>query len=527
MRKRSLYDYSIYKKSLLFVVFFIWQASANDCISRKFDYDSIVCVCNSTYCDSTPDIGEPEKGSYHVYISSLDGHRLSYSKGNLQQSINMSYYDWKNNLNVMKYSIDINRDKKFQTIKGFGGALTDVVGYHWKKLSEQTQEILLQSYFGRNGSRYSFIRVPIGGTDFSLRKYSLDDTTEPDKNLEHFKLAEEDIDLKIPFIKRAVKISPNLKLTAAVWSPPTWMKTNHKFSGLSVLIKKYYQTYANYLLKFLQSYKSHGIDIWSISTGNEPTSSFIPNFQLNDMGWTPFSLGEWIADYLGPTLARSEFNQTAILALDDQRYTLIHFFDLLASNEKALDYISGIALHWYWDEYFSPTLLDATHYKYPNKYMLITEACNGFKTNDNPKVQLGSWKRAERYILDIIQNLRHWVEGWIDWNLVLNEHGGPNNIFNFVDASIIVNTTNDEFYKQPMYYAIKHFSRFVEPYSVRIDSTITKDIQTIAFETPSKSIVVVLYNRSSEDKNTTIIDSKSGIITITVNAYSIYTIIYK
>ncbi|XP_014615118.1 PREDICTED: glucosylceramidase-like [Polistes canadensis] len=517
----------IYKRSLLFIIFFIWKARANDCIPRKFNFDSIVCVCNSTYCDSTPDIGEPEKGSFHVYVSSKDGLRLNYFKGYFQQNNNYSYSDWSNYIKVIKNSIDVSRDKKYQTIQGFGGSFTDSVGINLKNLSKQTQEMLLQSYFGRNGSRYNFGRLPIGGSDFSVRQYSLDDTTEPDKYLEHFELAKEDMNLKIPFIKRAVEISRNLKLTAAVWSPPIWMKTNHKFNGPSVLIKKYYQTYANYLLKFLQSYKSNGIDIWAISTGNEPSSSFVPTIPIPTMGWTPLNLGEWIANYLGPTLARSEFNKTAILALDDQRFTLIRFFDLLASNKKALDYISGIALHWYCDEYFSTTLLDSTHYKYPNKYLLITEASNGFKKNDVPKVQLGSWERAHKYILDIIMNCRHWVRGWIDWNLVLDKNGGPNVNKNFVDAAVIINPENDEFFKQPMYYAIKHFSRFVERDSVRIDSTTTKDIETIAFETPSKMIVVILYNMSSEDKNVTITDSKNGDIMIAIRSYSIYTIIYK
>ncbi|XP_043495399.1 lysosomal acid glucosylceramidase-like [Polistes fuscatus] len=517
----------MYKTSLLFVVIFICTAKANECVPRKFDFDSIVCVCNSTYCDTTPDIGEPEEGSYQVYVSSKDGLRLSYSKGYFQKNINYSIADWKSYVKILASGINVSRDKKYQTILGFGGAFTDSVGINLKNLSKPTQEMLLQSYFGRDGSRYNFGRLPIGGCDFSVRKYTLDDTTEPDKYLEHFKLAEEDVNLKIPFIKRAVEISPNLKLTAAVWSPPIWMKTNDKFNGPSLLIKKYYQTYANYYLKFLQSYKSYGVDIWSISTGNEPTSSLVPSFLLSTMGWTPLTLGEWIADYLGPTLARSEFNKTAILALDDQRYLLVRFFDLLASNKKALDYISGIALHWYMDKYFPTTLLDSTHYKYPNKYLLLTEASNGFKTNDVPKVQLGSWKRGENYILDIMENLRHWVGGWVDWNLVLNKNGGPNVIKNFVDAAIITNPENDEFFKQPMYYAIKHFSRFVERGSVRIDSTTTKDIQTIAFETPSKTIVVILYNMSSEDKNIIITDSKNGDITILIRSYSINTIIYK
>ncbi|KAF7392932.1 hypothetical protein HZH66_008765 [Vespula vulgaris] len=513
-------------KIFFFIVFFIYKGKANDCIPRKFNYDSIVCVCNSTYCDSVPNVEDPKEKNFHVYSSSRDGLRLSFSEGKFVDGFDYNTIPNEDVVVSLEDTITVYRDKNYQKIWGFGGAFTDSVGINIKTLSEPTQEMLMQSYFSETGSKYNLGRVPIGGSDFSTRAYTYDET-ENDDNLEHFELTEEDIDYKIPFIKRAKELSPELKLTSAVWSPPIWMKSNNNYSGPSVLLKKYYQTYADYYIKFLQKYKSHGIDIWAVSTGNEPNDAWFPGANISCMGWIPFNLGDWIANNLGPTLARSEYNETIILVLDDQRFYLIEFLDFILSNKKAYDYIHGIAVHWYTDDFVSPSLLDITHDKYPNKFLLLTEACVGSKANDYPKVKLGSWERGEDYILNIIQNLRHSVTGWIDWNLALNKMGSPNYINNFVDSPIIVNPETDEFFKQPMYYAIKHFSRFVERNSVRIESMETNDIKSIAFETPSKMIVVVLYNTSSKSKNITIIDSKNGNIKMKVSSYSIHTILYK
>ncbi|XP_035743367.1 lysosomal acid glucosylceramidase-like [Vespa mandarinia] len=513
-------------KTIFFIVFFIWKGKANDCIPRKFNYDSFVCVCNSTYCDSTPEIKEPEVGNYYAYSSDRDKRRLTFSQGKFLEDVNENSIPDGNNIFSLNNTIIVDRNTKYQKIQGFGGAFTDSAGMDIKTLSEPTQNILIKTYFDRSGSRYTLGRVPIGGSDFSIKAYTLDNT-ENDTNLEHFKLTKYDTDYKIPLIKQALKLSPDLRLTSAVWSPPIWMKTNNEYSGPGILKKEYYQTYAEYYIKFIQAYKSYGIDIWAVSTGNEPNDAWIPGAPISSMGWFPFELGNWIANNLGPTLARSEYNKTMILVLDDQRFYLIKFLDHVLRNKKALDYIHGIAIHWYTDEFISPSLLDITHNKYPNKFLLLTEACVGSQPNDNPKVQLGSWKRGEDYLLNIIQNLRHSVTGWIDWNLALNKMGGPNYIYNYVDSPIIVNPETDEFFKQPTYYAIKHFSRFVERDSVRIESMETNDIKTIAFETPSKMIVVVLYNMSSKSKNITIIDSKNGPIKMEINSYSIHTIIYK
>lgn len=174
------------------------------------------------------------------------------------------------------------------------------------------------------------------------------------------------------------------------------------------------------------------------------------------------------------------------MGLDDGRIMLpgwadIVCFDLfphiqslqIFNDDMAKNYVAGIGVHWYGD-FYSPTfLLDLTHNRHPDKFILATEACAGFAYPQGPI--LGDWFRAEEYADSIITNLNHWVTGWTDWNLALNLNGGPNWVGNIVDSPIIVNRTADEFYKQPMFYAMGHFSKFLRPGARRIAHKVSSE----------------------------------------------------
>ncbi|KZC06829.1 Glucosylceramidase [Dufourea novaeangliae] len=474
-------------KALLVIGLFTAAGQAKDCVPRSFGTDKIVCVCNATYCDETLDNDPkvPPEGHFYWYVSTKTGLRLSMTEGQFSENTRPPF--------ATTVTLTVNSTKKYQTIFGFGGAFTDSAGIQISKLSKPTQDQLIRAYFHpKSGSGYTLGRVPIGGTDFSTRPYTYDDE-ENDVSLEHFSLAKDDYDYKIPYIRKALEFNPELKLVSAAWSPPTWMKTNDKINGFGFLKKEYYQLYANYILKFLDEYKKNGIDIWAISTGNEPINAYLPFDHLNTLGWTSGTVANWVAKFLGPSLAASEHNNTKILTLDDQRIFLPWFVKHVLSNEQAKKYIAGTAVHWYTDFISPAKVLDETHDAFPDKFILMTEACTGTQL-DPPRVDKGSWPRGEKYFLSIIE-VRHWTVGWIDWNIALDSTGGPNWIKNFVDSPIIVNAETDEFYKQPMYHALKHFSRFIDRGSSRIFITDDNNVKANAFITPSNEIVVVLYNK--------------------------------
>ncbi|KYN23063.1 Glucosylceramidase [Trachymyrmex cornetzi] len=492
--------------------------TGDECIPRSFGNNFIVCVCNSTYCDTVSKENLQENQLLY-YTSTEDGKRMQLSVMNFTAK----------NESETGLVLTVDNNQKFQKIQGFGGAMTDAAALNIRSLSNKTQQILLESYFGSDGIGYTFTRIPIAGTDFSTRPYTYDDVLN-DFTLSNFKLVEED-DFKIGYlhhIKNIMSNSDELKVLTTAWSAPAWMKSS-KCITWGVLEHKYYQLYADYIVKFFDAYKERGINIWGITPGNEPLDGFIPFFTFNSMGWTPTTSATWTVNHLAPTLANAGYNPLYI-AMDDQRFEIPWFTEMMFEDPKAKELFSGTAVHWYTDEMFSPLRLSILHDKYPDKFILMTEACTGSSPFDKEKVILGSWDRGQQYALNIIENLSHWIVGWIDWNMALNEYGAPNWAKNYVDSPIIVIPQTDEFYKQPMFYAISHFSQFVPRDSYRILSTGLEDnpnIKTIAFLTPEQHIVVVAVNKANTPSTITVKNkNKNNVVNVRLPAKSFNTLLY-
>lgn len=508
-------------KTVLFVGFFLLVGSKGGwgqqdrCVPKSYGPGKMVCVCNATYCDETPEQNPkvPVDGKFYWYRSSMDGERLSFMEKDFDECVAPV---------LGGVTLNVDSSIQYQQILGFGGAFTDSAGINIQQLSEAAQDRLLYSYFGEGGSRYSLCRVPIAGSDFSTRPYTYDDVAD-DITLEKFSLTLEDYKYKIPFIQKALELRSDLLMISTPWSAPTWMKTNDKINGLGFLKEEYYNLYVDYLLKFLDAYQQNGIDIWAMTTGNEPVVAYIPLALMNSMAWTPNTLSHWIANSLGPKLENSKYNGTKIIVLDDQRIFLPTVIKEIFANEKAYNYSSGAAVHIYLDLLSPAHVLTETHNQFPDKFLLMTEGSVGAL---GPHVDFGAWDRGETYMTSILEYLNHWSIGWLDWNLVLNGTGGPNWIGNFVDSPIITNATADEYYKQPMYYALKHFSRFVERGSTRINITDDLVVKSSAFVTPSNETVVVLFNKSNFAKHVTVNDLEKGKFCVNLPARSMHTIIY-
>lgn len=246
----------------------------------------------------------------------------------------------------------------------------------------------------------------------------------------------------------------------------------------------------------------------------------------------PENQGKWIAENLGPSLNNSEFRDIKLFAGDDQRYTYPWWFEHLNSHSpKAMEFVSGLAVHWYWDRMISPQHLNEAIDKFPGKILLNTESCIGDKPFEVHGPVLGSWSRAERYALGIIQDLQHHVAGWIDWNLLLDERGGPSYVNNTVDAAVILNsTTHNEFYKQPIFYVLAHFSKFIPPGSVRISASLNgfraSNIKTVAFLCPDNKVSVIFYNHSDKKRLIEFTDILRGSFEINLEPRSITTFVF-
>lgn len=424
--------------------------------------------------------------------------------------------------------IIVNQTDTYQEILGFGGAVTDSAAMNVLNLTQQASDNLLKSYFGPQGINYNFIRTPMGGSDFSTRPYTYL-MTDNDITLSNFNLQMEDYDYKIPVIKRAQELQENkIKLLTLPWSASPWMKTNYTWTSIGKLRPEYRQLWADYFVKYFEAYRKSGLEFWGVTPQNEPTSYIYvsPLNNFNGMAWTPEEERDWIIEYLSPTLKRKDFGDIKIFIMEDNRHLLPDWPKKVLQDERARDIVSGIAVHFYFDDIIIAHNLNEIKRLFPEKSILYSEACNG--VFDDQKVILGSWKRGEIYARNIIQNMLNSVSSWIDWNIALDMIGGPNWIENFVDSPIIVNSAADEFYKQPMFYVLGHFSKYIPPGSVRIGITMenTQDIETVAFSTSDGGVVLIILNLSEEKKVILIEDPKKGTTRINVLAKSINTMKY-
>ncbi|XP_048881247.1 lysosomal acid glucosylceramidase [Brienomyrus brachyistius] len=489
------------------------------CVPRDFGQGSVVCECNSTYCDLPGVIKLPPVGQFWSFTTNKAGKRFEKLLGQVQ-----------NTTTGAALRLSIISSQKYQKIKGFGGAMTDAAAMNILSLSPGAQDSLLKQYFSPEGAEYSVVRVPMASCDFSSRLYTYADTPG-DFQLLNFSLAPEDLKMKIPLLQRAQAMSPRpLSLLASAWSSPAWLKTNGALIGKGTLKGeaggKEHETWANYYVRFLDEYKKHNLTFWAVTTGNEPTAGLITNYSFQALGFTAEMQRDWVARDLGPAIARSQHTKINILLLDDERALLPHWAKVVLSDIQASRYIHGIGVHWYWDPAIPAEIsLSTTHHLFPGYYLFGTEACAGFSPGHHG-VKLGCWDRAERYAHDIIEDLNHYVTGWTDWNLVLDLEGGPNWVKNFVDSPIIVSKTGDVFYKQPTFYIMAHFSKFLWAESQRVGVSFNthSDLESCAFVRLDGSTVLEVLNRSSKDVPFEVWDPSVGYIPAVSPARSVLTL---
>jgi len=436
-------------------------------------------------------------------------------------------------------NITLKPEEKFQTITGFGGSFTESTAYLLDSLSPANREKVLQAYFGKDGARYSLTRTHINSCDFSLSNYSYA-AVEGDVMLENFTV-EEDKDDLIPLIKDAMAISEDgFNIIASPWTAPPWMKDNKDWRG-GKLLPEYYDTWALFFSKYIDAYKAEGINIWGLTVENEPLGN---NNNWESMHYSAEEMVDFVQHHLGPQLEADGKEEVKILAYDQNRdEALYHWADVVYANEASAKYFDGFAVHWYASTYeWFPEALDYTYAKAPGKHIIQTEACVDGQV---PAWQDDAWywsKEARdwgwtwapedqkylhpeyvpvyRYARDIIGCLNSWVDGWVDWNMVLDRQGGPNWFENWCTAPVIVDPEADEVYFTPLYYVMTHFSRYIRPDAVRIGFDVNdEDLMVTAAKNPDGSIAVIILNMQEEPKSVNItLEDKTTEITISGKA---------
>lgn len=434
--------------------------------------------------------------------------------------------------------IKINTNKKYQTITGFGGAFTESSAYLLNQMSDAKRKEIIDAYFSENGSNYSLTRTHMNSCDFSLSNYSYS-PIENDKELKHFSV-KEDMDDIIPMIKDAQEASKDgFKIFASPWTASPWMKDNNDWRG-GKLLPEYYDTWALFFSKYVDEYKAQGIDIWGFTVENEPHGN---NSSCESMHYSPDEMTNFVKNFLGPQLERDGKGDLIILGYDQNRADLKNWVDSMYENEESSKYFDGTAVHWYDSTFeYYPDELQYAHNKAPNKYLIQTEACIdsevpqwedddwyfrkeatdwGYDWREDEKKYLHpKYAPFNRYSRDIIGSLNNWVDGWVDWNMVLDTQGGPNWVNNWCVAPIIVDPNQDEIYYTPLYYVMTHFSKYIRPGAEIIDvENNDSDLMVTAAQNPDNSIAVVLFNEGKDEKSFNIkLNEYSKIITISSQA---------
>ena len=433
--------------------------------------------------------------------------------------------------------VKIEPGQRKQTIDGIGSSFTESSAFVLAHLDQQKRKEVMHKIFSEDGANFSLTRTHIGSCDFCVEgKYSYADrkgdmalesfTLKPDKEgfrrSEYPGIQDENYDL-LPMIKEALEIKMNqrdkdLRIVASAWTAPFWMKDiedwyirgtkENNYQGTGGTLKPEYEnTYADYIVKYLESYRSEGVEIWGLTPVNEPHGN---NGQWESMHFTPETQNEFIKNYLGPKLKAGNNSNVKLLIYDQNRDGMEHWTDLILGDKETAGYVYGTAVHWYESTFkvYEDTFDDVKK-KFPDHGIIHTEGCiddlgkpapdgildperfqekdwfnnDSFWWNDNATDwgYSATWEGVKsedhpiytpvhRYARNIIVSIDHWLKGWIDWNVVLDHNGGPNHVGNYCGAPIMIDTETKFIYYTPIYYVLAQFSKTIRPGDIAVQT---------------------------------------------------------
>lgn len=377
----------------------------------------------------------------------------------------------------------VDPEVKGQAIEGIGGALTDAAAETFYKLPPEKQQELIRAYYDpEKGIGYSLGRTNINSCDFSSDSYTY--VAEGDSSLSTFSL-EHDLKYKIPLIKEVLKAAPSLKLFASPWSPPAWMKSNNDMLHGGSILPQYMHSWARYYVKFVEEYAKQGINIWGLTVQNEPMA--VQTWE--SCIYTAEQERDFVKNFLGPELHKAGLANLRLMVWDHNRGLMYQRAKTVLDDPEAAKYVWGVGFHWYVGNHFDNVRL--VKEAYPDKQVLFTEGCGypfDWKT-------VTEWKWGEEYALNMIHDLNNGACGWTDWNILLDEKGGPNHVGNYCLAPVIADTRDGSLHYMDSYWYIGHISKFVRPGAIKVLTSSTQDdLPGVSFVNPDGKLVVVILN---------------------------------
>ena len=449
------------------------------CVRSRFLLLVVAIGLTTSWSAARMQLSQATSGSakVEVYESTTDLHE------SLQEKDALSFGDTR----IPALTLSINPSKTYQQMEGFGASITDASSWLlFQKLdSTQRKELMEKLFDPVHGIGLSFVRQPMGASDFALDDYSYDDLPagQTDPDLKQFSIAHDQAYI-IPVLREALTVNPHLKIVATPWSPPGWMKTSGSLIGGN-LLPSAYAPFAKYFVKFIQAYEAAGIPIYAVTMQNEPL--YIPQ-DYPGMGMSASEQTSFLRDNLGPAF-RAAHLETKILVFD-HNWNLIDFPITLLADAKAANFTIGIATHCYGG---TPAAQDELHNRFPDKGIWLTE-CSG-----------GDWQTGrilQEQARLIISSTRHWAKSVVLWNLALDQDHGPykGGCKTCRGLVTVTDTTSPSTTAMTVdYVALAHASKFVVPGAYRIDSNTFEQgsLEDVAFRNPDGSIVLLVLNGSN------------------------------
>ncbi|MDG5800245.1 glycoside hydrolase family 30 beta sandwich domain-containing protein [Marinilabiliaceae bacterium ANBcel2] len=415
--------------------------------------------------------------------------------------------DFSSGSNMSPTTIRLNSEVKYQSVHGFGAAVTGSSSYNLLQMNQEDRtQFLIDTFCPDKGMGYSYTRISIGCSDFSLSEYTLCDTP----GIENFALQSEELEYVIPVLKEILEINPDLKIMGSPWTPPRWMKVNnleelqpHNSWTGGHLNPKYYEDYATYFVKWIEAFADYNIEITSVTPQNEPLHP--GNSASLFMGWEE---QKEFVKYMGRAFEDAGLS-TYIYVFDhnynydnieDQQGYPLHIYD----DQEARQYITGAAYHDYGGH--SDELL-RIHDEYPDMELVFTETSIG-TWNDGRNLSNRLMADVKNIGLNVVNK---WGRAIIVWNLMLDNDRGPNRPLGCTTCYGAVDISNDDYStitKNSHYFMIGHFSSVISPGAVRIDYEGFSEpgINYTAFKNPDGSYGVVLQNDTDDSRAITISD---------------------
>lgn len=432
-----------------------------------------------------------------TYITTADGTmRFTAVARKYAEGLNMS----------PEKTLTFNPQKRYQQFDGFGAAITGATAFNLMQMPEdRRQQLLMETFSVEEGMGYSYVRVPIGGSDFNARS-NYDYTCCDQKGIENFSLQSDELDYIIPVLKQILAINPNLKVMGTPWSCPTWMKVddvNSKapYSGPNkwvggYLNPDYYNDYATYFVKWIKAFEAEGIHITSVTPQNEPLNW--GNSMSLYMPWNQER--DFVKTALGPTFQKEGID-TKIICFDhnynyDNKADQKQYPLKIYADPEASQYIDGAAYHSYGG---NPTELDVIHNAAPEKNLYFTEQSIGtWNYQSFGKSLMSEMKNT------CIGTVTRWCKAVIVWNFLLDDKGGPHGgpgacatCYGAVDVSSKDYTTLT---KRSHFYAIGHLSKAFKTGSTRIATSgyLPTGVSAVAAENPDGTYGLVLFNENEQ-----------------------------